>query len=58
MAIYTTDTYEILSIMKSFETDTQSGVVTFDQGLLYIQGLPASNYAYIVPIGILVYMAW
>ena len=52
MAIYTTDTYEILSIMKSFETDTQSGVVTFDQGLIYIQGLPASNYAYIVPIGI------
>jgi hypothetical protein len=52
MAIYTTDTYEILSIMKSFETDTQSGVVTFDQGGLHIQGLPTSNYAHIVPIGI------
>ena len=49
MAIYSTDTYEIVSIMNNFETDINS-VTTFKYSTLYVKLLPEIHYLYIVPI--------
>ena len=51
MSIYSTDTYQIVSIMNNFITDTDN-VTTFDFAILYVQPLPETKYAYIVPSGI------
>jgi hypothetical protein len=42
MTIYTTDAYEIKSIMQVFVTE--DGVETWDNARLFIQGLPASDF--------------
>ena len=51
MSIYSTDTYEIVSIMNQFET-TQDSVTTYHNSILYIQGLPTTSYAYVVPLSV------
>lgn len=51
MAIYSTDTYEILSIMNQFKTNIDN-VTTFQSSVLHVQLLPKTNYSYIVPASI------
>jgi hypothetical protein len=51
MAIYSTDTYEIVSIMNRFKT-TQDNVTTYNSSIIFVQGLPKENYAYVVPFSI------
>ena len=51
MSIYSTDTYEIVSIMNCFQT-TQDSVTTYYNSILYIQGLPTTSYAYVVPLSV------
>ena len=48
MTIYSTDTYEIKSIMHRFKTE--EGVSTWDRAYVYLQGLPIEDYPFIVPI--------
>ena len=48
MAIYSTDTYEIISIMNIFITKTNN-VTTFKTATLYVQALPVQLYPYILP---------
>jgi hypothetical protein len=50
MAIYETENYEVVSIMKKFKN--QDSVSTMIQGVLFIQGLPAEDHPYIVPSSI------
>jgi hypothetical protein len=45
MAIYSTDTYEILSIMNNFLTNADN-VTTFHSAMLYVQALPEVTYPY------------
>jgi hypothetical protein len=51
MAIYSTDTYEILSIMNTFKTNIDN-VTTFQASVLHVQLLPKTNYSYVVPVSI------
>jgi hypothetical protein len=51
MAIYTTDTYEILSIMNIFKTKTDN-VTTFKTAIIYVQPLPIEVNTYIIPADI------
>ena len=47
MAIYANDDYEVISIMHRYSTSTETNAVTWEGGLLHIQGLPAEQYPYI-----------
>lgn len=51
MAIYSTDTYEIVSIMNIFKTNTDS-VTTFKTAIMYVQPLPIELNTYIIPADI------
>ena len=51
MSIYSTDTYQIVSIMNNFITSTDN-VTTFDNAIIFTQVLPKALYPYIVPTGI------
>ena len=51
MAIYSTDTYEIVSIMNDFKV-TIDKVTTFRNAKMYVQVLPETTYHYILPADI------
>lgn len=46
MAIYANDDYEVISIMHRYSTSTETNEVSWEGGLLHVQGLPAEQYPY------------
>ena len=49
MSIYSTDRYEIISIMKHYKKQNNNSI--FLTGVLFIQGLPRQDYPFVVPNG-------
>jgi hypothetical protein len=52
MTIYTAETYEIKSIMNIYETntETETNVTIWATSCVYLQGLPAVDYPFIVKV--------
>ena len=48
MTIYTTDTYQIESIMNNFKI--KDGITEWKNSALYVQGLPVTTYPFIVSV--------